>query len=48
MPGFSNPTFDLFKLPDEHGELRVVLREIEAARLMVYTAAVRAERSPAD
>ena len=44
MAGFSSPSFDLFQLPDEHRELRAVLREIEAARLMVYTAAARAER----
>ena len=28
MTGFGNPAFDLFRLPDEHNELRAVLRDL--------------------
>jgi len=28
MAQFGNPSFDVFKLPDEHDELRVVLRDL--------------------
>jgi len=35
-----NPTFDLFKLPDEHNELRAVLRDLCESQIAPYAADV--------
>ena len=40
MAGFGNPVFDLFKLPDEHNELRAVLRDICETEIAPYAADV--------
>jgi alkylation response protein AidB-like acyl-CoA dehydrogenase len=40
MAGFGNPAFDLFKLPDEHNELRAVLRDICEMEIAPYAADV--------
>ena len=36
MAGFNNPTFDLFMLPDEHNELRAVLRDLSEQEIAPY------------
>src|ERR1700736_208550 len=40
MSGFGNPSFDVFSLPDEHHELRAVLRDICEAEIAPYAADV--------
>jgi alkylation response protein AidB-like acyl-CoA dehydrogenase len=40
MAGFGNPSFDAFRLPDEHNELRVVLRDICESQIAPYAAEV--------
>jgi alkylation response protein AidB-like acyl-CoA dehydrogenase len=36
----ANPSFDLFKLPDEHNELRAVLRDLCEKEIAPYAADV--------
>ncbi len=40
MTGFGNPAFDLFMLPDEHNELRSVLRDLCEQEIAPYAADV--------
>ena len=40
MAGFGNPSFDLFTLPDEHNELRAVLRDLCEQEIAPYAADV--------
>ena len=40
MTGFGNPAFDLFMLPDEHNELRAVLRDLCEKEIAPYAADV--------
>jgi alkylation response protein AidB-like acyl-CoA dehydrogenase len=40
MAGFSNPTFDVFELSDEHNELRAVLRDLCEKGIAPYAADV--------
>jgi hypothetical protein len=40
MQRFGDPSFDLFKLSDEHNELRAVLRDLCAKEIAPYAADV--------
>ena len=40
MAQFGNPSFNLFKLPDEHDELRVVLRDLSEKEIAPHAADV--------
>jgi alkylation response protein AidB-like acyl-CoA dehydrogenase len=40
MAGFGNPSFDVFRLPQEHDELRAVLRDICETEIAPYAAEV--------
>jgi alkylation response protein AidB-like acyl-CoA dehydrogenase len=40
MAGWGNPSFDVFKLPDEHNELRAVLRDLCEKEIAPYAADV--------
>src|SRR6478609_8994637 len=40
MQRFGDPSFDLFKLPDEHNELRAVLRDLCEKEIAPYAADV--------
>ena len=40
MAGFGDPSFELFMLPEEHNELRVVLRDLCEKEIAPYAADV--------
>jgi hypothetical protein len=40
MAGLGNPSFDVFRLPPEHDELRAVLRDIGETEIAPYAAEV--------